>query len=102
MKMKRRSYNLFVAILAFQLRIFFKGIVSNAHAKSLIEFTRRFALVEVSRSFRNVLFGCSVSVALYQFGDVIIFAFERLKKGKYPRQGSNLRPFAPEANALIH
>ena len=20
----------------------------------------------------------------------------------YPRQGSNLRPFAPEANALIH
>jgi len=25
-----------------------------------------------------------------------------LKKGKYPRQGSNLRPFAPEANALIH
>lgn len=25
-----------------------------------------------------------------------------LSKDWYPRQGSNLRPFAPEANALIH
>jgi hypothetical protein len=28
--------------------------------------------------------------------------YKTRKEFEYPRQGSNLRPFAPEANALIH
>ena len=39
-----------------------------------------------------------------QSGDESGHPFRIYTKGKidYPRQGSNLRPFAPEANALIH